>query len=368
MRKHVMALAVAGALAAPAAALAQVQIYGVFNAEYGFVDQPNDGANVSREKADALNSGASRIGLREQENLGGGLAAWAQCESQLNVFGTSFTPTGWCGRNSAVGLKGGFGNFFVGKWDSPYKIASGTTRMLNESGWLGAQNVLMGDQFDFSLRNSASLNYSSPDFGGFSFNVQTTTTNAALDATSGSSTKGRRSSIGGQFASGPLVVVGAYVKHDDNAVSSNFLGGALGDEETAWLAGVTYQWGQWKGGLTYANNKAEDNTGASVERNSWNLAVDFDLPGPGLIRAGYTQAGDYEGSGGAPAGTDTGAKQWQIGYIHSFSKRTNVGIAYVKLDNDNNGTYNLTNLDSGAGNVFPGDGASAVVVNLTHTF
>ena len=93
MNKKLMAAAVAGALAVPAgAAMAQtssVQIYGLFNVEYApWVDQPNTGAapGTSRTTVDALNSGASRIGFRGQEKLGGSLTAWFQCETDVRFL------------------------------------------------------------------------------------------------------------------------------------------------------------------------------------------------------------------------------------------------------------------------------------------
>src|SRR6185503_18571841 len=75
--------------------------------------------------------------------------------------------------------------------------------------------------------------------------------------------------------------------------------------------------------------------------------------GQGAIRASYSKAKDIEGTygGTAPAGTvgatscgpavtaanqanDNGAKQYNIGYDHRFSKRTTVGVGYAKIDND----------------------------------
>ena len=90
MKKKVMAVAVAGVLAAPALAFAQastVQIYGLINAEYGYVQQPNNAAGASRSNVDALNSGASRIGFKGEEKLGGSLSAFFQCETDLRFLG-----------------------------------------------------------------------------------------------------------------------------------------------------------------------------------------------------------------------------------------------------------------------------------------
>lgn len=373
MNKKLMAVAVAGALAAPAMAFAQastVQIYGLLNAEYGFVNQPDTAAGASRHNADGLRSGASRIGFKGEEKLGSGMSAWFQCESDIRFLAGTNTATAaagsWCDRNSAIGLKGGFGNFFVGTWDTPIKQAVAATRILNETGFLGAQHLLLsGAIFDGSKRVNMSLNYVTPNFGGFTARAQVTSTNDAFDATSTTTAKGRVLGLGADYKNGPLVVAAGWEKADDNRSE---VYGTAGSKDTAWAVGATYTFGPVKGGLTYTDQKSEDGAGLEIKRKAWNVALDWKITAPGVVRFGYTQAGDYKGNDGAP---NTGAKQWQVGYNHSLSKRTTAGIAYVRLDNDSAGFYNLTGFTSlsGAGVAqVSGDNASAIVFSLQHTF
>ena len=121
-----MAAAVAGAFAAPALVYAQnatVQVYGRANVEYGYVDQGN-----SRPNTDMFQTpGGSAVGFKGQEQLGGGLAAWFQCECSADVRGLN--QDGFCSRNSAIGLRGGWGNLFFGKWDTPFKRAGSSARL-----------------------------------------------------------------------------------------------------------------------------------------------------------------------------------------------------------------------------------------------
>jgi len=115
MNKKVMAMAVAGALVVPAAALAQVQIGGSLTVFY-YQHEPDN--NSVGQKGDILESSEPEIYVRAEEKLGGGLSAWFQCTSSMDGFITgSSSAQGWCGRNSGVGFRGGFGNFFVGNWD-----------------------------------------------------------------------------------------------------------------------------------------------------------------------------------------------------------------------------------------------------------
>lgn len=374
MNKKLLAIAVAGALAAPGMALAQastVQIYGLLKVEYGKASQPNTAANLARHNIDAQNSGAgSNIGFKGEEKLGSGLSTWFQCETEARF--THSTPAttgqGWCNRNTALGLKGGWGNLFFGRWDSPFKQAVGTTRMLNEAGWIGVQHFLAGGtgggafEYDFSRRNVHSVNYYTPNFGGFMGRGQYTTTNAAINQLSTTATKGRAVSVSGTYRGGPLVVVAAMAKHDDNQATE--AGGAAGDKEDAKMIGASYVFGKLKLGVTLTDLEAEEGaTLISAERRNWNVALDWQITGPGKVRFGYTNAGDYKGTGFAGI-SDTGAKMYQVGYLHKLSKRTEVGATYAKVSNDTNGSFNL----NGLSNDVLGDDANVIVFQMYHSF
>src|SRR5688572_14191364 len=140
MQKKLLTMAVAGALAAPALAVAQstVEVYGTVNMAFGnfkfsegTAAQTADGAVVppgvaggvgpqaSVSKWDVAN-GASNYGLRARENLGGGLAAWIQIEQNAPLERSNDASWGPASRNSAIGMQGGFGNIFMGQWTSPW--------------------------------------------------------------------------------------------------------------------------------------------------------------------------------------------------------------------------------------------------------
>jgi predicted porin len=409
MQKKLMALAVAGALAAPGVALAQtstVQIYGYLNAEYGFVDQPDVAVGVGQRSTDAFNSGASRIGFRGEEKLSGGMSAWFQCETQVNgVWSLGTAQSGWCNRNTAIGLKGGFGNVYFGRWDSAMKKASGVTRILNEAGWMGAQHMLIQEDFftgwDFSTRNTHSVNYDTPNFGGFTASFQYTAAHGAIDsadvAGTSNNNKGRIWSANGIYRGGPLALVAAYERHTDNVNElSAGIGvtpaacGALGvgcvaaadGDSRAWLLGASYQFGPVKVGVVWADLRGDVSAltvlGAGgttvplgdVKRRSLNLAADWKITGPGTVRVGLTRAYDLKGSivdalAAAGVNTDTGGTQYQIGYLHSLSKRTTLGVTYAHIDNDGGAFYNFTNLTTPAN---PGDDAGVLVLQMIHTF
>ncbi len=359
MNKKLIAVALAGAFGAPGAALAQasnVQIYGRLAVDYGVhVNQLSSAAGVGRPNADIIDSTSSRLGFKGEEKLGGGLAAWFQCESTLS--GQDGDADGLCGRNSALGFKGGFGNVYVGGWDSPMKRAFAATRMSNNSGFLGTRQMMLRgprvaavNRFDFARRNKNSVNYETPRFGGFVVRGQYT-------AEQGSPTGARNLGLGAEYKQGPVVLAAAWAKHEDAAVA--------GRDDTGWIVGATYEIGKFAGGITHSNLKKQPAATTSVDRKSWNFALEYDMAGPGLVFLVHTRAGSFNGSAAAGAGPNTGANKWMLGYQHNLSKRNQVGVAYVRLNNDASGKYNFS--EDQPVDVLGGS-ANALVLSMYHRF
>src|SRR5713226_1067969 len=134
MQKKLLTMAVAGALAAPGLALAQAsgtEVYGTINMAFGnfkytegTAARTNDGATPgasipSVSKWDVAN-GASNYGVRSRESLGGGLSGWVQIEQNAPLERSSNQAIKPASRNSAIGIQGGFGNFFIGQWTTPW--------------------------------------------------------------------------------------------------------------------------------------------------------------------------------------------------------------------------------------------------------
>ncbi len=127
MNKKLMALAVAGAFGVPAAAVAQVEIYGRANV---FVDSYQatgaTAANSDFKSRTRVNDQGSRLGVRGREDLGRGLRAVYQIESgvnldtgsnqtSVNVGPTNSSTATLATRDSFVGLEGGWGRVLLGR-------------------------------------------------------------------------------------------------------------------------------------------------------------------------------------------------------------------------------------------------------------
>ena len=131
--KKLLAIAVAAALVASSAAMAETTLYGKLHASYGEV---KDNAGKKRT---GVESHASRIGIKGSHALNNGLEATYGLEygidldgddgsatygSGVSSIGSSATNSGVSSRNQFVGLKGGFGEVRVGKHDTPAKLAT----------------------------------------------------------------------------------------------------------------------------------------------------------------------------------------------------------------------------------------------------
>jgi len=417
MQKKIMAAAVAGALALPVTALAQtstVNIYGNITYEYGIADQGDGRSSV--DYADS--PGGSAIGFRGEEKLGGNLSAWFQCESSADV--RAMDQTGWCTRNSAVGFKGGFGNVFFGRWDTPMKRALNVgTVGANETGILGmsflpfggsggadATASADGPQRQRWKRREAGLSYyETPNFGGFMVMGAFSSGNWNADTAATSATQNsepRVLSIAGTYTAGPFGIGLAYERHNEfgahqGASPPGFQADDLDDK--AWGISAAYTFGgKIKVGGTYLDSKFETGIGRELKKKTWTVGVEWNIAGPHTLEAQYANAGDSKGdslvgiggNGGstAPRGCSaggvnaaasacnipgnefsrgsTGGDAISIAYQYAFSKRTRVKIGYVRVDNDSNGaSYRVGNT---AALLSTGETVDGWAVHVGHRF
>jgi len=383
MQKKVIAAAVAGAFALPAATMAAstVNVYGTMYMEYSFVSQGRSSAGtVDPANVDVLQSPGSNIGFKGEEKLGGGMSAWFQCESTADPRGIG--QNGFCSRNSAVGLKGGFGNFFVGNWDTPFKRARVGNTGGRDTGVFGTAFLLYGTSTTvtdgaststFSRRQRNSINYDSPNFGGFQFMGSFSSTNSSTATTATSAgAKPRIWSLAGVYKKGPLDLGFGYQKHS-KMIGANGAPGAFNGDESGYHLSGAYKFGNVKLGGAFTKQTAELAAGRDADYKAWHLGAEVALGGPHNVHVGFTKADDVSGTAGAagggvrPASTginDTGARLWQIRYVHNFSKRTFGQVGYVSLKNDTNANYELGGV-SGAG---AGTKHSAVSFAVGHKF
>ena len=406
MQKKLVAIAVAGALGVPALALAQtstVNIYGKITYEYGRVDS-GDGKRTT-DYADS--PGGSAIGFKGEESLGGGMSAWFQCESSADV--RALDQTGFCTRNSALGFKGGFGNVFFGRWDTPMKqamnvgtVGAEETGILGNSflpfGGSGGSNASgsgngteihgeSGQRQRWKRREAGMTNYVSPSFSGFQVMASvssgngTDVSNGGSDALSNTpNAKPRVWSFAGVYNNGPLGIGLGYERHNQFGV---FNAATTDLNDSAWGVSAAYTFGgKVKVGATYLDAKYESSATTERKRSSWTVGVDWNISGPHSIMGQYANMGDTKGNdptgiggriggsnGGVGAtGDNTGADSWTIAYKYAFSKRTEVKFGYLRVSNDSNTRLFRMGNSSGALLAPNGQDVDGYAMHISHRF
>jgi len=318
MKKSLIALAIAAAAPAAFAATSNVDVYGVIN--YAIQDTDVAGTDMS------VVSNYSRIGFKGSEDLGGGLKALWQIETQLDQSsGATSTASGqsWATRNTFIGLSGGFGTAVMGRHDTPYKMATGSLDIFGDtiadynSGRLDGVSLVNNTH---DARASQAVAYISPNFSGFTAAaaVQMTNgetgagyvaTNEEIDATSFSLT----------YANGPLFASLAY--QDAKNASSSATAGTARNKGTK--VGLGYTMGDIKVGAVYEETDA---AGSTSDTKAWLVNGVYTM-GPIAMKAQYG-----ENDAGSAAADQ---KAWALGADYNLSKRT---AAYLVYGNGDNGS------------------------------
>ena len=365
MNKKLVAVAVAGMLAAPLAAQAQtanVTLYGRLNIDYEmFKGKQADGSNPNVSR---LSSNSSRLGVRGTESLGGGLNAIFQIESNVSGDTSNSSGSGLASRETFVGLQGSWGTFKMGKFLAPTddlhpifgNVPTYTTSILSTAD-LWAQGTLSKFAGGFDARLGNSLRYDSPVWSGFNFSTQISLRDSSgfadntgpvpasnpvvFGGDNGDHTQELRHAYvwgtAGYYNNGPIQ---AGIGYEAN---NNVRGPGLSDYDIT-VTGA-YNFGVVRIAAVYERLKYDVASGGDLKRDFWGVSATAPI-GPGALYAFWGQAQDGKGSsndgsrvGGLTKGSQTGSDQWELSYTYPLSKRTQVYAGYVKLQNDARAAY-----------------------------
>ena len=353
MKKNTLALAVLGTLAAPAA-FAQsanpVTLYGRIYGVFESVEAKGGTSPVVRRSRVSDNS--SYLGVRGTEDLGGGLKAFFQLET---AFAIDANTTTFAARNSAVGLQGGLGSVMVGRWDTPFKLASsaidpfvnvtiGAYSMAMSGS--GVNNVAASNAFD--RREVNSVQYWSPNWNGFAVRASYSA-NEAKTAT----LNPERYSASLTYNNGPIYLGYAY----DESKDSPFGAVTPPKQEGNALVGA-YTFGPVKVGALvqefkrtgFAKQKAYMVTGTYTAGKHQFILVHQDAKDGGAVGIAVQPS----------------CKADAAGYQYNFSQRSMFIAQYVRVDNNQTGTCNF-----GSGNsiaIAAGQDPQGFAIGVRHLF
>ena len=163
MKKTLIALTLA---ALPVASMADVILYGQIKAGVEVAQtKVTVGGNTTKDHTTTeIADFGSRIGFKGSESLGSGLNAIWQVENDISVAGGG----NWAGRDSFIGLDGNFGKVRAGK------LSTQLNDMDTLDPWEYSNNALGLGVYTRTGERVVSVRYDTPNFAGFSANVQFT--------------------------------------------------------------------------------------------------------------------------------------------------------------------------------------------------
>jgi predicted porin len=393
MKKTLIALAVAGSFVCGAAYAqsSNVTLYGRINLDLESVSS-GDHSNLGRSQR--LQSNASRIGVRGSEDLGGGLKAIFQVESQFagDAGGGSLAT-----RDTYVGLQGSWGSVRFGNMLTPIDALHAiwgnaptfTTSILNtEALWTqnpyghgfsvkpvsyNSKGEVTGftttSGWQFAQRKGNSVRYDSPNLNGlkFALHVIPLDEGGTEDDTSIAYSANVIYSNAGLQVGGGLEYVnwagkkGAYgTDHKDSDFEATLTGG--------------YDFGFIRPAavIEYTKTKNTDLKGYLDDNNDstnrWLYGLSLTAPlGAGKAYVAGVYAAKWKHT------DDTSAWQAEVSYTYPLSKRTQVYAGYVYIDNDDNATYSFgTNGNNGGATqstgVVSGTNQQGLILGMVHFF
>lgn len=332
MQKKLLCAAIV-ALSIPSAALAQstVTLYGRVNLDMEW-DKASGQPGVFRIVNDS-----SRLGIRGEENLGGGMKAIFQLENSINWDSGGGTLAG---RESYVGLTSNWGTVLLGRRLDPMYSATWDSMPETNHDTGTASDALFGQAQNTQTAAAYggvfvpnSVSYRTPNISGFTGEV-------TYSALSESTNPTRTSFIEGviSYSNGPWYFGTGY----GDSKTANPLTTNRAEHNRAWPTVVVYdaKWLIIAGG--YERAWRELPGFSTVARNYWRIAGEVPY-GPHEFHVSYGNAGDS-------GVNDSGAQQWIIGYNYNLSKRTKVYAIYSRVDNERNGAYGFLTSSPGVDN------------------
>lgn len=372
MQKKLIAAAVAGLIAVPALAQTNVTISGRAVAGWESYRLSDCTAGFSCRSESRVSDQSSRIIFNVNEDLGGGLKAWAQMDMR---YANDLGGIGMTG-NTGLGLMGGWGKFTIGRWDVHYGELGAI-----EGNRAGSLQTLLGPGIMSQVSSGPAaaglvtvangtrtpnlLMWDSPNWNGFTARLAYSTSFAAGEG-SGRSAAGTPNPGGGsawtgtvRYNNGPWT---AGVSYWNGNTEARPAAGASSNDQDGWKAwaGYTFAMGL-KVGLGYDRSNI-DRFGGDHHRNAWLLPVSYSW-GPHAVYAKYARAGKVSNV------ANSSANAWGLGYDYAFSKRTSAGVYYTKVNNSRGAFYDMFGLGASGGTATAvGEDARQLYIGMAHNF
>jgi predicted porin len=339
MKKHLIAAAVAAAVAVPAMAQ-NVTLSGNLEANYGRIDSGAGSTAGMNGGVDVF--GGSDFKISGSEDLGGGLKAGFSLLMEFNenngsnintlIGATPNQSNDRTWRDIQLFVGGGFGEVKVGRFIAAHRDLGGVYRFNGDFGRIAGGFNTVGNRPDNQIQ------YTSPAISGVTVSVA----HAKADA-NGVVTAGSQSGYSIRFVDGPL-----RLQYSNASIKS---AANVKDKESA--IGGSYTLGNIRLGAAYFEDKTEV---VATQTEGVTLQADVDMGG-GINLFGSFNS--YEATANNADGT-----AYAIGVSKALSKRTKVFAVHNNDKNDTAATWVFRNGTAPAA----GNDSSRTVIGLAHSF
>ncbi len=293
-----------------------------------------------------VSSNSSYLGFRGSEALGNGYSAWFQVENSVRPDSPQTGDT-FASRNSAVALKGDWGDVLLGQWDSPYKSATSRLDPFGNTSIAGYSNIVAGNSTStfanaatrqsFDRRQRNIVQYWSPEGNSISMRLAYSANEERGSCTVACNPSLYSASI--SYRAGPLYLVAAGERHNEYANIAATTTRDTGAKVAAGYAidghnnlSVLWETIKYRGNIaaTGLPKTFTAGTASEVRLKTYFLAYKGDF-GRHNVRLSYGQNKNLELDGGSAP--DTGARFWAAGYGYEFSKQVEVTVFYSTIAN-----------------------------------
>lgn len=318
------AAAILGLVAVGARAQSNVTIYGIVGAQFVRAT-----GTTTLNKLDPNSIAAPRLGVRGDEDLGGGLKAFFDLETAISTdTGTASTP--FWGRGSYVGLAGSFGKISLGRqWTLDDDYLCG---LYVCGGYAAVYNFAAFDHTSDLINNA--VKYALPSIGGV---------NGGIMVAPGEGTTGRYTGAVLTYSAGPLTVGGAYDAQRNLA----------GKTDDFYLLAGKLSVGDGFVRLAYADAKLD--ASAAGKASTWDLGAGYQFTAAASLSLDYVS---YD----RKSSPDDASFVRLVGE-YKLSKRTSLNANLIQLKNKGASAVAL----AGA-TVAPGGSQTVVTFGLAQSF
>lgn len=377
MNKKLIAVAIAGVFAAPAAlAQSSVTISGFLKG--GFESLKYGGSVKTPASQTGVVDDFSRIIFNVVEDLGGGLQAIGQIDMRFSTDTGLLTPaiSFAASGNTHLGLRSKeWGRIIFGRQDLHYFHRESD---MTSKASLRADSISIlsfagggGQAIANATRTANVVHYTTPNWGGFTL-IAAYSSNpgpggTVQEADIGSGVrKGSAWNLNPNMAGKNWQVGYSYWRSKQDAAIADTI--PTGDQRADRLYGsYTFPMGI-KVGLAWDKSKIKGAvSGAELSnRTAWSIPASYTW-GPHSIHAHFDKARNDRATA-----VDDSAKMFALAYAYDLSKRTSAAVTYARITNAAGGAYNLFTsglvLGAGTGAITVGEDPRMWAVTLRHAF